>query len=589
MDLYVNLSNPGTKKINFDYIHNEASPAPFSFSVLLSTDGGSTFPTTLLTISSTQVSSWTTQTLTTNAVSATSVLRFMVTDKGGQDVGIDNIKITSDTIAPTTSAAVAGTWATSTFTANFTDADNSGGSGVEKSYYQPIYYNGTDWGANYTHGFFADDFTTAISGNWTSKTGSWSINTGALYQSDTSLSNTNIYAPLTQTLSNRYLYYFTAKIGGTGTNRRAGFHFFCDQPDSSNRNNSYFIWFRADLSEMDIYKVTNNTFSTPVYTTAVTVSPNVYYNYIIIYDRISGLMRVYQNNVLIGSWTDAAPLASGGYISFRTGNATMYVDQLRVYRSRANSGSLSISVGSGNANDLQYQNANPATPAAHINSVCSDSAANLSAFYSLPLNIDWTAPLGLVAVNNMVGSTVDSVVCSNSTSLSASWSTATDANSGISAYEYAIGTLPGSQNIVPWTNIGLNTSVTKSGISLSLSQKYYFSVKALDGAGLPCDSVNSAGIRAVSCASGIGEMSNTDYQVKLYPNPNNGNFTLSVKDPTQKISLEVYNNIGQFIRREEAEQGESKMDISGLNEGVYYVYIFVKGMKVSTQKIIVIR
>ncbi len=93
LDLYLNLSTVGTKKISFDYIHNEASPSPFSFDVMLSTDGGSTFSTTLLTITSAQVSSWTTQTFTTNATSATSVLRFKATDKGTNDVGIDNLNV----------------------------------------------------------------------------------------------------------------------------------------------------------------------------------------------------------------------------------------------------------------------------------------------------------------------------------------------------------------------------------------------------------------------------------------------------------------------------------------------------------------
>jgi GH25 family lysozyme M1 (1,4-beta-N-acetylmuramidase) len=95
LDLYINLSASGTKQIKFDYIHNESSPSPFAFDVLLSTDGGQTFPNTLLSITTAQVSSWTTQTFTTNATSATSVLRFRVTDKGTNDVGLDNIHVTS--------------------------------------------------------------------------------------------------------------------------------------------------------------------------------------------------------------------------------------------------------------------------------------------------------------------------------------------------------------------------------------------------------------------------------------------------------------------------------------------------------------
>ncbi len=93
MDLYINLSTSGSKTIQFDYIHDESSPSPFSFNVLLSTDGGITFPTTLYTITTASFTTWTNQIFTTTATSATSVLRFIVTDKGTHDVGIDNLSV----------------------------------------------------------------------------------------------------------------------------------------------------------------------------------------------------------------------------------------------------------------------------------------------------------------------------------------------------------------------------------------------------------------------------------------------------------------------------------------------------------------
>ncbi|HRD40890.1 MAG TPA: hypothetical protein PLC65_19840, partial [Bacteroidia bacterium] len=179
-----------------------------------------------------------------------------------------NVVVTSapDVIAPTTSVATLGAWKTTTFSATFTDLDNTGGSGVEKGYYQVIDFNGTEWRANYTRGFFADNFDNAIHPEWTQKTGTWGISNNALEQSDetsTAAGNTNIYASLTQNLSNRYLYHFLAKIEGTGTNRRAGLHFFCDNADSTNRNNSYFVWFRLDDQKIQIYKVVNNNFGLP--------------------------------------------------------------------------------------------------------------------------------------------------------------------------------------------------------------------------------------------------------------------------------------------------------------------------------------
>ena len=98
LDLFVDFSTVGTKTITFDYSHNETWTSAYAFDVLLSTDGGVTFPTSLLHIGSgtgalTFGGAGSTQTISTAAVSGTSVLRFRVTDKGIVDVGIDNLSI----------------------------------------------------------------------------------------------------------------------------------------------------------------------------------------------------------------------------------------------------------------------------------------------------------------------------------------------------------------------------------------------------------------------------------------------------------------------------------------------------------------
>ncbi|HEX7412502.1 MAG TPA: N-acetylmuramoyl-L-alanine amidase [Bacteroidia bacterium] len=488
-----------------------------------------------------------------------------------------NASTATDHIPPITSSVINGTWQTQNFTTTFVDADNVGGSGLEKSYYQAIDFDGTNWGANNTHGFFADDFTAAISPLWTPKTGTWSISGSALYQSDTTLTNTNIYAPLTQTLSNRYLYYFTAKIGSNGTNRRAGFHFFCDNPDSSNRNNSYFVWFRVDQSQLQIYKVVNNVFGTPVYTSTVTVNSNQYYNYIVIYDRTTGLMRVYQNNVLIGSWTDPSPYSSGGYVSFRSGNADMWVDQFRVYRSRA--ASVNVSVGAGNANDLRYQNTNPTTPAAHINSICSDSATNLSAFESNVVNIDWTPPAAIDSVRDGTGTDIN--VTSSKTSLSANWSGSSDINSGIAKYWYCIGTTAGDSNVVAWGDTMLSTSTTKTGLHLTQGQWYYFTVKAQDGAGLFSIKTSSNGqkVDTTSGTIGIQQVTGNNNQVTIYPNPANTiiNVKLKMKDGIQTAEYKMMDMLGNTVKQSIIYNLEFIVDIADLAPGIYLLNLSING------------
>ena len=65
-------------------------------------------------------------------------------------------------------------------------------------------------------------------------------------------------------------------------------------------------------------------------------------------------------------------------------------------------------------------------------------------------------------------------------SLSASWVVS---GTNITEYRYAIGTSVGATNVVPWTSVGLNKSVTRTGLSLDNGRTYYFSVRAYNDKG----------------------------------------------------------------------------------------------------------
>jgi hypothetical protein len=89
LDLYVNLSPAGNKSLCFDYINTSGTDI---VELLLSTDGGVTFPTTLLSLSTASV--WTSQTVTVASNSATCVLRFRADgDCGSTDIGLDNLSL----------------------------------------------------------------------------------------------------------------------------------------------------------------------------------------------------------------------------------------------------------------------------------------------------------------------------------------------------------------------------------------------------------------------------------------------------------------------------------------------------------------
>ena len=384
----------------------------------------------------------------------------------------------NDVTPPSTAITTPGSWVTQDFTASFTDSDNSGGSGIEKMYYQVIDFDGTDWRANSTTGFFSDNFDqTAIHSDWTTVQGNWNLNTGNLVQSDESNGNTNIYAAINHGLSNRYLYHWAGSMSGSGTNRRAGFHYFCDNPTLTNRGNSYFVFFRLDDDKIQLYKVTNDVFTLQNEVT-FDFNANQWYDYKIIYDRITGKHTVYIDNDLVQAWTDSSPLSGGDYFSFRTGNCVYAVNNLKIYRSRAASSTVTV----GSTKNLRFQSQNPSTVAGKVKSIIQDNAGNLSSISQQELYVDWTPPSTITTVNDGQGADVSTTT--NASTIYANWSQSIDTHSNIAKYWVAVGTSPGAVDVVNWTDNNWDTTITLSGLSLNQGTTYYFSVRSENGAGL---------------------------------------------------------------------------------------------------------
>jgi hypothetical protein len=493
-----------------------------------------------------------------------------------------------DNTLPTTTISSPAAWDTTNFNISFSDADNvgCGNSGVEKSFYQVTDYNGNDWRANNTRGFFADDFDLpVINSDWTTVTGTWAINSGVLEQNDQALSNTNIFSSLTQNLSDQYLYNWSGKIDGTGNNRRAGFHFFCDTGSTVNRGNSYFVWFRVDQSVCEFYKVTNDVFSL-VHSVPMTVNANQWYDWKVTYDRITGKMEVYQDNVFVGSYTDSNPISNGNYVSFRSGNCDWQVNDFNVYRLRTSNTTVNVNVGTCASCEMRYENPNPNSPAGKINSIVIDSAKNFSSIATQPVNIDFSNPLS-VTVNDGIVNDIDTTF--NGTQLQANWANALDMNSGIATYYYAIGTFPGGTDVVAWTNNGNNTSVTATGLTLIHLQNYFVSVQAEDGAGMRSPVSFSDGQMYFDLTTMVYLPNpNLNASFSIYPNPSTGIFTVDSKIIDGEIF--VYNSTGEIVSQSKIQSRgvgtKSEIDLSDESNGIYFVNVR-NGKESFTQKIII--
>ena len=416
-----------------------------------------------------------------------------------------------------------------------------------------------------------------INSEWSAVSGTWSINSSNfLQQSDESVTNTNIYSPLTQNLSNTYLYNWKAIMGGTETNRRAGFHFFADQPDSTNRGNSYFVWFRLDDEKIQIYKSINNSWgASPVKDTVHTFLENQSYDFKVTYNRVSGLIRVYVNNILSAQWTDSVPISNGSYISFRNANCSYQINDFKVYRSR--NSTESISVGAGNENDIRFQNQNPSTPAGQINSIVTDVAGNLSNVSSQFVNVDWTAPSSVPYVIDGTGNDIDTT--NNGTQLQANWSDAIDSNSGIANYFYSIGTYSGGDDVVGWTSNLNSLSLSVSSLNLIHLQTYYINIQAENYAGIKSEIVSSDGQLYYDLATTLNKLADLQ-NVILFPNPSTGIFYLqNSEDSFFGGTITVTDVLGKevFSSKIDSQNSIYKIDISNQVNGMYNVVVDCNG------------
>ncbi len=314
-----------------------------------------------------------------------------------QDV-IDNCNnLNADAVAPTTGVNSTYEWRGYDFWAEFDDTDNPGGSGVDRQFYQVLEYDGTEWRGNAENGFFSDNFTSAIHPDWTIQTGTWSIDNGKLFQSDENEGNTNIHAAVNQNADHKYLYQWSGMMDGSGTNRRAGIHFFADDPTLSQLGNSYMVYFRADNNLVQIYEVDNNNIVL-VSDVPHTIDAGVWYDFKVTYDPATGEIETYIDNERVSSHIDATPLTSGTHISLRNGNALAYFDDFKVRIDR--DFQEKILVGPQTTKDARYESPNQQQDACRVNSIVIDGADNWSAQAAKNIYVDWTDPTTAGSVSN---------------------------------------------------------------------------------------------------------------------------------------------------------------------------------------------
>jgi hypothetical protein len=470
----------------------------------------------------------------------------------------------TDNTPPVTSINYTHKWERDNFSMTVNDLDDS--SGISNKFVNISYFDSLKWDANAGNGYFNDQFT-YLTTKWNQVVGNWQHLSTHAKQTDETEANTIFSAYLNQDDENAYLYHWRAQIGGTGTNKRAGLHFMCSSDVLADRGDSYMVYFREDNGKIQIYKTLNNILYLKV-DTIFTFNPNAFYDCKVTFNKMLGKINVYVNNYLVASHTDSSPLTLGSYTSFRTGNCTYSIDFFEAYKNR--SANITASVGVG-LKDIPYQNFSPTSPAGQIKSIAIDGAENISLTDSRYIQVDWSKPTPVYANDGATGD-VDTVFRNDK--ITGNWG-GSDQNSGVKNIYIGVGSTPGVNNIISWTDIGLINQYTIVA-SLNFGSTYYVNFHAFNGAGL--DTIISTDGQLIFGTSAINENKATLSELSIYPNPYSDIFTISFNskkefsgnfiliDVTGKVVYSQKNSIVNGINNVLINTSDSH-----LNSGYYFL------------------
>lgn len=157
--------------------------------------------------------------------------------------------------------------------------------------------------------------------------------------------------------------------------------------------------------------------------------------------------------------------------------------------------------------------------------------------------------------------------------------TATSASSVIcgAPFQQTVTLTSGGATTYTW-----NTTATGNTISVSPSVTTVYSVTGTDANGC----MNTAAVSvSVSACTGIQQFGVQGSEFVVYPNPNNGDFTISVSGLDKNPSIEIYNTIGKLVYSDVLTTEKNSFN-TNLAAGIYFINIIENNKVIATQKLI---
>lgn len=165
-------------------------------------------------------------------------------------------------------------------------------------------------------------------GQWIVYSGNWRIDGDTIISESPENTNTNAYMELFQ-VGPVMTYEWTVKFGETTVafGPAAGMHFLGNNATNSYRGVSYCVF--QDNNFIRLYRTTGSAlgkvgdFPTPE------VRVGDVHSYKVTFDTRTGVLTIYRNGELIGSWTDPNPL-TGNVVSLRAGGSVAEFSNVRI-------------------------------------------------------------------------------------------------------------------------------------------------------------------------------------------------------------------------------------------------------------------
>ncbi len=92
--------------------------------------------------------------------------------------------------------------------------------------------------------------------------------------------------------------------------------------------------------------------------------------------------------------------------------------------------------------------------------------------------------------------------------------------------------------------------------------------------------------QSVSPCTGIHELPTPNTELILFPNPNNGLFTLSINKLSENINIEIYNSVGQLIHNQKIVSENTNLNIIEWANGIYFLRVLENNVILKQEKIV---